>query len=902
MDVYTTLAGAAQPTFGDLLKQLRRQAYMTQRDLALATGYSVGQICRFEQNQRVPDLPTLTARFVPALAQYTDAATSERLLALARTARAARQGRQRPAHPASMPHLEHRAEYASDSALPNLPIPATPLLGRANELARARALMQQAEVRLLTLTGAPGIGKTRLGLQVAAELYAAFADGVIFVALAPISDPSLVVTTIAQALGIQERAGQTLLDRLKGFLREKHMLLLLDNFEHVLAAAPLVATLLAAAPGLVVLATSRAPLRLYGEHELVVPPLGLPAVDPLSPLEEIVQSPAVGLFIVRGQAVRADFALTNANAAAVAEICQRLDGLPLAIELAATRVKLFSPQALLPRLERRLQFLTAGARDLPARQQTLRNTIDWSYDLLDSVEQAIFARMSVFVGGCTLTAAEAVLSDDSRSDAEISVFIPPEAILDDLSSLVDNSLLTQIDGVDDEPRFTMLETIREYALERLSERGEATLLHRRHAAYYLALAEDADPKLHSAEQSMWFDRLEAEHENLRAALVWHDEATDDVTLRLRLAGALWWFWFMHGFGNEGLDRLKSLLSQDRSGQPTTWRAKALNATGWLSLYYADEATAEERYRESLAISTALKDTLNRAYALRGMGKIAEHRHDSARACSDFEESLALFRALDNTWATAWTLVDLGLANVLHGDVRRAKLCYEESLALYRKQGDKQGVAQTLGRLGSLALDQDDNARARALFEESLILYQELGITGGIANSLNMLGELARKQGEYAQAATLYKESLILQRELGQPGSIAMSLHNLGYVAQHHNDYERGEALFVESLGLYRKIGDKNGIILCIAGIAGLAGAQGQPERAACLFGATQMLLDGSNTHIDSIDRNEYERNFTTAHAQLDEATFAAAWAAGRNLSLEQAIAYALEEHASNTRV
>src|SRR5262245_23873478 len=478
---------AAHSTFGDLLRHLRRQAYMTQRDLALATGYSIGQICRFEGNQCVPDLPTLTARFIPALVQASDTATAERLLAFAHTARAAQregQRRQPTLLPAPLePGIGHDPALVSSP----LPLPATPLLGREHEVAQACALLRQATVHLLTLTGPGGIGKTHLGLQVAAELLNEVADGIWFVNLAPISDPTLLAVTVAQTLGIKERAGRALLDSLKESLREKQLLLLLDNFEQIVVAAPLVGELLAAAPGLKVLATSRRPLHLSGEQEFMVAPLALPPrgkdAQASASTATLTQYAAVQLFIARARAVKADFAVTDATAAAIAEICHRLDGMPLAIELAAARIKLFAPEALLRRLERRLPLLTGGPRDLPARQRTLRTTIDWSYQLLDAGERRLFARLGVFVGGCTLEAVEAVCTAEGE---------PGWDVLDGLAALVDQSLVRQEEGLDSEPRFVMLETIREYASEQLVARGELEATRHQHAGYYLTFAQAAE--------------------------------------------------------------------------------------------------------------------------------------------------------------------------------------------------------------------------------------------------------------------------------------------------------------------------------------------------------------------------------------------------------------------------
>ncbi|MDQ5851887.1 MAG: adenylate/guanylate cyclase domain-containing protein, partial [Chloroflexota bacterium] len=493
--------------------------------------------------------------------------------------------------------------HTLDNRPNNLPAQPTPFIGREREVAAVRQRLLHPDIRLITLTGPGGIGKTRLGLRVAAQVLNDFPDGVYFVALAPISDPMLVSVTVAQTLGVKETSGESLLDSLKAYLREKQLLLLLDNFEQVVVAAPLITELLAAAPGLKVLVTSRASLHLQGEREFPVPPLALPDPKHLPTLDTLSQYEAVELFIQRAQAVNPDFQVTNTTAPAVAEICVRLDGLPLAIELAAARSKLLSPQALLQRLQHRLQVLTGGARDLPARQQTLRSTIDWSFSLLEAGEQTLFARLGVFVGGFSVEAAETVChesgigdqwsgvrgqesGDEGRSASPSQIPTPdsrlPIPVLDGLQSLLDKSLLHQVPGASGEPRFRMLEIIREYALERLAARGEVEATERTHATYYLTLAEAAAPELQGSRQGAWLEQLEMEHDNLRAALRWSLNR-GEVEVGLRLGAALWRLWHMRGYVSEGREWLEKLLPlSEHSRVSPSVRAQALNAAGVLA--------------------------------------------------------------------------------------------------------------------------------------------------------------------------------------------------------------------------------------------------------------------------------------------------------------------------------
>jgi predicted ATPase/class 3 adenylate cyclase len=628
----------------------------------------------------------------------------------------------------------------------NLPSRLTSFVGRERETSEARRLLGAG--RLVTLTGPGGSGKTSLALRVASELLDSehgeeFEDGVFFVALAPIGDPSLVVSTIAQTLGVREAAGGSLLDHLKAALRDKRLLLVLDNFEQILPTAPLVSELLAAAPRLKILVTSRAVLRLSGEKDYPVPPLALPEVGRELNAEGLSRYAAVALFVERALDAKPDFMMTDENASAVAEICARVDGLPLAIELAAARVRLLPPRALLARLARRLPLLVGGARDLPARQQTLRDTIAWSYDLLGEEEQALVRQLGVFVGGFTLEAAEAVCAGESD-------------LLDGLASLVDKSLLLQAEQ-QGEPRFRMLETIREYALEVLLTSGEATEIQRRHAAHFLALAEAAEPELHKTQQATWLNRLEWEHDNLRAAVRWSLES-NDAEPALRLAGALGRFWEVRGFLSEGQRWLDRALDLAVAAQPP--------------------------------VSARVKGA-----ALGAAGTLAYVRSEYERAVALLQDSLGLWRELGNRAGVATSLHNLSRVRFYQGDHERAVRLCEESLALHRELGDKRGVALSLNTLGVIARNRGNPTAARALLEESLGLFRVLGDPWGIGQLLNNLARVARDLGDWVWTAELCAESLALFREVGDRQGLAWVLSNLAIVAHSREAWASAARLF-----------------------------------------------------------------------------------------------------------
>jgi predicted ATPase/class 3 adenylate cyclase len=773
-----------------------------------------------------------------------------------------------------------------DGLRSNLPVPPNPLLGRERELAALGELLRRSDVRLVTVIGPGGIGKTRLAIQLAAEMHDAYADGAWFVDLAPIRDPALVLPRIMQALNIKPQDGAPLA-QLQTYLREKQVLVLLDNFEQVADAAVEVAKLSAACPGLKLLITSRIALHLYAEHMYELPPLWLPermrrlrGADLVGAAEHYA---AVRLFVERAQAVKADFALTEANALAVLEICQRLDGLPLAIELAAAWMRLFSPEALLTRLTKRLA-LHGGAKDLPERQQTLRNTIDWSYDLLDAAEQTLFQRLAVFVGSCTLAAAEAVCAGaesmklQGGSAAEARVLQLPHPVMDVLAALLDKAMLRQFVNADGEPCFAMFETIREYALERLEASAEADALRQRHAIYYLVLAEAAEPELWGNRQEEWLDRLEAEHDNLRAALAWSlqdlqaeqevvetraDRADALATRRsigLRLAGALWWFWAVHGHVSEGRTWLGKALSQ--SPEPSRARGRALLGAGFLADIQGDHAVGYVLFEESLAIASALGDKLGRAKAL-------------------------IYLAL--------------VVLSQQGSHARVLALLEEGLALSKTLGEKHSIAYALFGLGRLAYYQEDYARAARLYAESLALYQELGSIEYISILLGSLGVIALAQGDYTRAAELLEADLAACQRLGNNSGGAWALYHLGTIALEQGDHGRAHASYTESLILRSELGDRRGMADCLEGLAGVAAMRGQGELAAQLCGAADVLWKTIGDARVPAHQARFERTTAAALAQLGEEHFMEAKAAGKQLALAQVVASASAALPSSSR-
>jgi non-specific serine/threonine protein kinase len=758
-----------------------------------------------------------------------------------------------PAGSAPAPPAGEPAMPAPAAPPHNLPLEQTEFVGREAEVAAVQALLQRPTERLVTLTGPGGTGKTRLALHTAAQLLPAYSNGIWLIDLSAVTDPALVLSTVAGVLGLQEVAGESLLETVQKSLADKQVLFVLDNFEQVAQAAPQIASLIKATSQVQLLVTSRMPLQVYGEREYAVQSLSIPARNPLPPLDQLAEYGAVKLFTERARAVRADFALTPEYASSVAEICARLDGLPLAIELAAARIRLFPPPALLARLDQSLKILTGGARDRPARQQTMRGAIDWSHELLSADEQRLFARLAMFHGGARLEDIEAVCSGrpgTALSPLELDAF-------EGVELLINKSLVQQRAGQGGEPRFLMLETIREYAQEKLAETGEGAALGPLHAERFLALAEEAATHLTGQEQASWLARLEEEQPNMRAALEFSCGPAGSPPVALRLATALYRFWGVRGHLTEGRQWYELVLAAAAARGPADplLRASALNAACGLARLQSDHAAG------------------------RVLG----------------EQALALFRAAGDRTGTAGTLRNLGVLAIEQGDLAAARRLGEEGLALYRELGDTAGMTAVLNDLGLAAHQDGDLATAVSFYEQALALMRERGHKRGIAVSLNNIGLIYQEQGQWSAASALFEEAQTLMEEIRDPLGTAVVLTNLANVRQEQGAHASAAALHRQNLKLFAEQGNTMRIAESLEGLAGPATSLGQPARAARLLAAAETLRQAGGVPLPGWERQRHDRYLAAARKQLDPPAWEAAWQAGLALDQAGAVAYALTE-------
>jgi predicted ATPase/DNA-binding CsgD family transcriptional regulator len=735
----------------------------------------------------------------------------------------------------------------------NLPQELTSFVGRRREMAEVRRLLPTT--RLLTLTGAGGCGKTRLALRVASHALKEYLDGVWFVDLASLADVSLVPQAVASALGVREQTGRTLMETLTEYLKPKKLLLVLDNCEHLVeACASLVDALLHDCTNLRILATSRQPLSVTAETTWRVPSLSLPDPLHLPALKELGQYDAVRLFARRAQFRRENFEVTPANAAPIVQLCHQLDGIPLAVELAAARMSVLSVEEIASRIDERFRLLTSPYQTAMPRHRTLQATLDWSYNLLFEAEQSLLRSLSVFTGGFTVEAVEAVCGREGEIDEYET--------LDLLVQLVDKSLVI-MEVWDGKSRYRLLETVRQYSLVRLNLSGEVKRLRDRHLDYYLAVAEEAEPQFQQSNQSAWLERLEMEHDNLRAALGWsvNNDCADGAMAEagMRLAAALWWFWHLRGYWSEGIRWLTDMLALD---------------TG------------------DVSVATSL--TTARAKGFNGAGRLALIMSDYASAATLLEEGLALSRRAGYKQGAAASLFGLSMVAFDQGKGEQTKDLAEEALAIGREVDDKLSIANALKMLGYAIWKQGDIADARSKFEEGLLISRALGNEAVIANMLMDLGEIARAQKDYDRAGSLNEEALALHRKLMQKRGIATALMNLGIIACHQRDYQVSENLFTEGILLLSEIGGRNMLGACLMGLAGVWAIQGQAERAATLFGAADAMCKSMGIQYGLVDRSDFDSSLIMIQAQLTAEVFNAAWARGQTMSTDEAVAFALQ--------
>jgi len=767
----------------------------------------------------------------------------------------------------------------------HLPFQPTSLIGREREVAEISALLKLPEMRLLTLLGPGGIGKTRLAIAVATQMRSYFVGGTCFVGLAALSDPQMVVPTIAQELGLKDSGNRPPLEQVQALVGEHQFLLVLDNFEQIVAAAQELEGLLAACPGLSILVTSRAVLHLSAEQVVPVTPLSLPNLS-TSDQEDIAESAAVTLFVQRARHILPSFQLTPPNARAIAEVCVRLDGLPLAIELAAARVKLLPPQALLARLSQRLRLLTGGLRSLPARQQTLRSTIQWSYDLLGSQEQALFHLLSVFVDGGPLSAAEALCQELGQTDLDV---------LNSLSALMDNSLIQVSEEGAEEPRFLMLQTVREFGLERLTASGELERTRVAHAHYFLALAEQAEPELHGPNQAMWVARLEHEHDNLREALEWalekvrEEKAVERREIGMRLSAALKQFWLILGNYREARTFLERALALSEGSSPAL-RARVLRAIASVADCQGDIDRIEVVAKLSLAISRELEDTCGIAESLGSLAAAAWFRGKIVEAVSLHEEQVRLLRQVGEPEEVAAAFFHLAEHVSSLGEYARGQALFEEALQLFRQAGNELWVGGTLVHSASwLWFTLGDLETMRQRFQEGQALITKVGDRAWSAECLWVAALLALSEGEPVRAAGLAQESLSTYQEMGDPWYSAWVLHLLGRIETQRGELPAAGRCYQQSQELNQQVGEKWMTPFNLEGLASVVATQGALRWAAQLWGAAEALREAIDVPRLPVDRVGYEQAVGAARAQLGEEAFAAAWQEGWMTKLKQVI-------------
>lgn len=872
-----------EASFGAWVKQRRCTLELTQEDLARRINCSIATIRKIESGLRRPskEIAALLARH----------------LGIAPDAYAAFVGFARGRFAPDIldpytPAAQARADRVSGQALhhaTNLPLPLTPFIGRSHEVVLLKQRINRSRTRLLTLSGPAGVGKTRLALEVGSQLADAFADGVLFVALDIVSNPALVAHTILHTLQLVENPQASPADQLLTYFHDKHSLLILDNFEHIVTATPLITRLLRACPWLHVLVTSRLPLQMRGEQHYGVYPLPLPEPDQSVPFERAMAYSGIALFVNRAQAVKGDWALRPDNVPAVIDLCRYLDGLPLAIELAAAHSCWLSPDHMVHQLRSNYPLLVSkGFRDSSTRQQTLHDAIDWSYNLLNPATQQLFARLAVFCGGWTPRAVAAICDQAAAMDTSTTDLAP---YMSGLLTLVDHNLVRQEATPSGEIRFTMLHTMQEYAHEQLNRLGEMLLLQERHAQYFRDLAEAMEPLLRGEQQLIALQAISQEYANIHAALTWYQAASDGVEDGLRLAGTLGEFWFIRSTFAQGHAWLQSFLEREVQVAPAV-RAKALRYAAVLASPQGDLAQALRWNHASLDLHRALDDPWGLAYTLAALGDILVwHNHDPEQGQSLFAQSLRLARTIDDPWLLARVTWRVGMYNYyLGGDVVEAQGLLEESLAAASAINDRWGMSNALAHVANIVRAQGDRERAAALLNQGLTLARTIGNQRSIATTLNIMGILSVEAGQYEQARVYHAESLAVAKSAHLSFQHAAALYFLGRTALHQGLYREAYTWAVQSIRRNRALNAQLNIALNFIVLANVACCTRQVERAVRLLAAAAHLVETLNTALAADDQLDYDRSLVAARSALDRSSWDRAWEQGRTASLEQVIA------------
>ena len=875
--------------FGELLRYLRERAELSQRELALQVGYHYSYMSRVEKNERLPDTATLMARFVPALGLEDDPRWTERLLRLAASEEKTMAPRKSGLSAAVPSTKTDSALSLLESPLSQFPLSLTPLLGREKEVETITKLLMRFDVRLVTLVGPPGVGKTRLAIHVANEVAGMFAQGAVFLDLAPLKDPQELLTALASTLGIQETSGASLMSHLIGNLRQKNILLVIDNFEHLLGAASLLVQLLGNSPQVKALITSREALRVTGEREFSVLPLPLPQKDEAESSlgsSQLIDYAAIQLFAQRAQAVDLEFQLTLENLNAIAEICRRLDGLPLAIELAAARSKILTPQAMLAQFNRRLDWVAHGTRDSSSTsRQTLRGAIEWSYNILSEAERALLRRLAVFSDGWTTNSAEAVCGWEG---ADTHPILKRADVLDLLIQLVDKSLVIT-EKQEHETRFRFLETIHDFTREKLKSSGEEATARNQHLAYYADFAEEMERHIDGVDQVEWALAGDQEHNNLRAALEWGLQSEAKISDALRLAASVSMFWIARSYFPEGLERLTAYLNCATLPEHEALRTKILFRAGAMANYMFDFATGRKLCEEAIMISRGLGEKRSLANALYYLGEILLNLGQYQEARQAFEESISLCWEENYASQLSVSLTSLGMLLSHEGDYESAQSTLEEALAIATRMNDLWGMSHALLNLGSVNRYHDLYDAAIHYLERSLEMTLKIGDRHSEGVSYSNLAILYVLKEEYAKAGHAAEKAFAVFQTIGDEVQQPFPLRMMAYAAIHAGNFVRARVLIQESLRGNRSLEDIPGQFACVVAFARCYFGEKDFTRAVSLCALVETLMNGDHIKLLEPDQKALQEVLTQGKKKLGKSNYEAAYSEGTLLSLDEQI-------------